>query len=280
LPITPHPRLLRKRARLMMGGNPAAGRLRSDPRCSPRLAGSRRFALSSVPASAHFKLAFGISARRDIVAHIEGIAVRTLGGILIILVGLAWEFSAKFHIFVDQVTIQKWQAWLAAHTILINQIAPLALIGGGVFWIVFLHARPALQRWLRPSPLEIVYRPPAQTSVWRSMRDYYIEVRNCSTDRTISSVIVTWDETVFTRAIDKKLSRDCLLSPTSIEPSSSVSVFLFRLRDDIRAEENKNSELGRESTFTIRVSGNGTNESTARFRYEPDKIPKLRKLWR
>jgi hypothetical protein len=86
-----------------------------------------------VPASAHFKLAFGISARRDIVAHIEGIAVRTLGGILIILVGLAWEFSAKFHIFVDQVTIQKWQAWLAAHTILINQIAPLALIGGGVF---------------------------------------------------------------------------------------------------------------------------------------------------
>ncbi len=126
----------------------------------------------------------------------------------------------------------------------------------------------------------IVYKPPAQTSVWRSMRDYYIEVRNCSTDRTISSVIVTWDETAFTRSIDKKLSRDCLLSPTSIEPSSSVSVFLFRLKDDIRTEENKNSELGRESTFTIRVSGNGTNESTARFRYEPDKIPKLRKLWR
>src|SRR6266700_7945400 len=129
-------------------------------------------------------------------------------------------------------------------------------------------------------PLEIVYRPPAQTSGWRSMRDYYIEVRNCSTDRTISIVIVTWDETVFTRAIDNKLSRDCLLSPTSIEPSSSVSVFLFRLKADIRTEENKNSELGRASTFTIRVSGNGTNESTARFRYEPDKIPKLRKLWR
>ena len=235
---------------------------------------------SSVPASAHFKLAFGISARRDIVAHIEGIAVRTLGGILIILVGLAWEFSAKLHIFVDQVTIQKWQAWLAAHTTLINQIAPLALIGGGVFWIVFLHARPALHRWLRPSPLKIVYKPPAQTSVWRSMRDYYIEVRNSSTDQTISSVIVTWDETVFTRAIDNKLSRECLLSPTSIEPSSSVSVFLFSLKDDIRTEGNKNNELGRESTFTIRVSGNRTNESTARFRYEPDKIPKLRRLWR
>jgi len=86
--------------------------------------------------------AFGVSAWQDIVAHIEGIAVRTLGGILMILGGLAWEFSAKLHIFVDQVTIQKWQAWLAAHTTLINQIAPLALIGGGVFWIVFLHARP------------------------------------------------------------------------------------------------------------------------------------------
>ena len=112
------------------------------------------------------------------------------------------------------------------------------------------------------------------------MRDYYIEVRNRSTDRTISSVIVTWDETVFTRAIDNKLSRECLLSLTSIEPSSSVSVFLFSLKDDIRTEGNKNNELGRESTFTIRVSGNGTNESTARLRYEPDKIPKLRRLWR
>jgi len=35
--------------------------------------------------------------------------VRTLGGILIILVGLAWEFSDKLHIFIGQVTIQKWQ---------------------------------------------------------------------------------------------------------------------------------------------------------------------------
>jgi len=117
-----------------------------------------------------------------------------------------------------------------------------------------MHVR-SLHRWLRPSPLEIVYKPPAQTSVWRSMRDYYIEVRNRSTDRTISSVIVTWDETVFTRAIDNKLSRECLLSLTSIEPSSSVSVFLFSLKDDIRTEGNKNNELGRESTFTIRVSG-------------------------
>jgi hypothetical protein len=211
--------------------------------------------------------------------HIEGIAVRTVGGILIILVGLAWEFPAKLYIFVGQVTIQKWQAWLTAYTTLISQIAPLALIGGGVFWIVFLHARPALHRWLRSSPLDIIYKPPAQTSAWRRTRGYYIEVRNCTTDRTISSVIVTWDETAFTRSIDKKLSRDCLLSPTSIEPSSSVSVFLFSLKDDRRTEEN-NNELGRESTFTIRVSGNGTDESTARFRYEPDKIPKLRRLWR
>ena len=206
--------------------------------------------------------------------------MRTIGGILIILVGLAWAFSAELHIFVDQVTIQKLQAWLAAHTALISQIAPLALIGGGVFWIVFLHAWPARHRWLRPSSLEIIYKPPAQTSLWRNMRDYYVEVRNCITDRTISSVIVTWDETPFTRSIDKKLFRDCLLSPTSIEPSSSVSVFLFSLKDDLRTEENKNDELGRESTFTIRVSGNRTDESAARFRYEPDKIPKLRRLWR
>jgi hypothetical protein len=212
--------------------------------------------------------------------HIEGIAVRTVGGILIILVGLAWEFSAKLHIFVGQVTIQKWQAWLTAYTTLISQVAPLALIGGGVLWIVFLHARPALHRWLRPSPLDIIYKPPTQTSAWRRTRGYYIEVRNCTTDRTISSVIVTWDETAFTRSIDKKLSRDCLLSPTSIEPSSSVSVFLFSLKDDLRTEENNNDELGRESTFTIRVSGNGTDESTARFRYEPNKIPKLKRLWR
>ena len=46
--------------------------------------------------------------------YIEGIAVRAVGGILIILVGLAWEFSAKLHTFVSQVNIQKWQAWLTA----------------------------------------------------------------------------------------------------------------------------------------------------------------------
>jgi hypothetical protein len=212
--------------------------------------------------------------------YIETIAVRTIGAILIIVAGLVWEFSAELLTFVDQVTIQNLQAWLAAHTTLISQIAPLVLIGGGVFWIVCLHAWPALPRWLRPSPLDIVYNPPAQTSGWRNMRDYHIEVRNRTTDRTISGVIVTWDETPFTRFIDKKLSRDCLLSPTSIKPSSSVPVFLFRLKDELRTEENKNHELGRESRFTIRVSGNGTDESTARFKYEPDKIPKLKRLWR
>src|SRR5205823_13208242 len=117
------------------------------------------------------------------------------------------------------------------------------LIGGGVFWIVLLHPGPARHRWLRPSPLDIIYERPKRTSAWRSMRGCYIEVRNCTIDRTISSVIVTWDETAFTRSIDKKLSRDCLLSPTSIEPSSSVSVFLFSLKDDLRTEENNNDEL-------------------------------------
>jgi hypothetical protein len=46
--------------------------------------------------------------------YIEGIAVRAVGGILIILVGLAWEFSAKLHTFVSLVNIHKWQAWLTA----------------------------------------------------------------------------------------------------------------------------------------------------------------------
>jgi len=204
--------------------------------------------------------------------------VRTIAGILIILVGLAWEFSAELQTFVGQVAIQELQAWFA-HT-RARQVAPLALIGAGVSWIVFLHARPALRRWLRPSPLDIVLTPPAQASAWRDARDYCVEVRNRSTERTISGVIVTWDETPFTRSIDQKLSRDCLLPPTSIEPSSSVSVLLFRLKDEHRTEGHKNDELGRESTFAIRVSGNGIDDSTARFRYQPDKIPKLRKLWR
>jgi len=213
-------------------------------------------------------------------AEIEAIVMRTFGGILIVLVGLAWEFSAKLSIFVDHITSQKLQAWVAEHSTVIIQIAPLALIGGGVLWILYLHAWPALQRRLRPSDLTIIYNPPEQTSAWRRTREYYIEVKNCTTDRTISGVIVTWDETPFTRFIDKEFSRDCLLSPTSLEPSSAASVLLFRLKDDFTAKENKSDALGWESTFTIRASGIGTSEAAARFRYEPDKIPKLRRLWR
>jgi len=70
-------------------------------------------------------------------------AVRTIGSILIILVGLVWEFSAEIHTFIDQIANQKLQAWLAAH---ISQIGPLALIAGGIFWIGSLHAWPALRR--------------------------------------------------------------------------------------------------------------------------------------
>jgi len=114
----------------------------------------------------------------------------------------------------------------------------------------------------------------------RNMRDYHIELRNCATDQTISDVIVTWDETPFTRFIDKTFSRDWLLSPTSIGPSSSASIFLFSLKDDLRIVENKNDVLGRASTFTVRASGKGIDDLTARFRYEPDKVPKLRMLWR
>jgi hypothetical protein len=106
-------------------------------------------------------------------AEIEAIVMRTFGGILIVLVGLAWEFSAKLSIFVDQITSQKLQAWVAEHSTLIIQIAPLTLIGGGVLWILYLHAWPALQRRLRPSDLTIIYNPPEQTSAWRRTREYY-----------------------------------------------------------------------------------------------------------
>src|SRR6266516_4080814 len=40
-----HPRLLRIRSRLLMAGDPAAARLRTDLGCRPRLAGARTFAL-------------------------------------------------------------------------------------------------------------------------------------------------------------------------------------------------------------------------------------------
>ena len=151
---------------------------------------------------------------------------------------------------------------------------------GGIFWIVSLHAWPALRRWLRPSPLAIIYKPAHASVRHRNMRDYHIELRNCTTDQTISDVIVTWDETPFTRFIDKTLSRDWLLSPTSIGPSSSASILLFSLKDDLRIVENKNGVLGLASTFTVRASGKGIDDLTARFRYEPDKVPKLRRLWR
>jgi hypothetical protein len=52
----------------------------------------------------------------------EAIVMRTFGGILIVLVGLAWEFSAKLSIFVGH-TNQKLQAWIAEYSTLISQIA-------------------------------------------------------------------------------------------------------------------------------------------------------------
>src|SRR5262249_38726429 len=159
-----------------------------------------------------------------------------------LLLGVAWEFSAELRHLIDPATAQKFQGWLEAHATLINQVVPLVLIVAGVFWIGFLYAWPVLHRAFQSRPLQIIYRPPAHTSMWRNLRDYYIEVRNCTTDRTISGVIVTWDQTPFTRFIDRKLYRECLLSPTSIEPSSSESVLLFSLKDDLDMDESKNDE--------------------------------------
>jgi hypothetical protein len=210
--------------------------------------------------------------------HIGITTVRTVGSVLIILLGLVWEFSAEIQTFIGQTAGQKLQEWLATY---ISQIGPLVLIGGGIFWISLLQLWPALRPWLWPGPLAIIYKPQSHTSLRRrNMRDYYVEVRNRSTNRTVADVIVTWDETPFTRFIDEKLSRDWLQSPTSIAPSSSVSILLFSLEDDLRIVKNKNDVLGLRDTFTVRASGKGMDELTARFRYEPDKFPKLRRLWR
>jgi hypothetical protein len=205
--------------------------------------------------------------------------LRTItGSVLIILVGIVWEFSAEIQTFIRQITGQKLQEWLAAY---ISHIGPFVLIAGGIFWIAFLHGWPALHRWFRPTPLALIYNSQTHTSVRRrNIRDYHIELRNCTKDRTISDIVVTWDETPFTRFIDEKLCRDWLLPPTSIAPSSSASLLLFSLEDDLQIVENRNEVLGLPSTFTVRVSGKGIDDVTARFKYEPDKSPKLRRLWR
>jgi hypothetical protein len=203
------------------------------------------------------------------------IAVRTIGSILSILLGLLWAFQAEVHdIYVSL------QPWLAKPVNLFSEIAPWLLIAGGVLSVTLLHVWPALHRWLRPSTLDIIYEPQKHACVrQRNRRDYHIEVRNRTTDRTIAGVIVTWDETPFTRFIDRKLSRDWLLSPTSIEASSAISVFLFSLEDDIQIKETKNDVLGRVCVITVRAIGNGTHETVARFKYEPGKTLKLKRLW-
>jgi hypothetical protein len=215
------------------------------------------------------------SSRNPLQFNRLGRPLRTIVAILSILLGLLWAFHAEvLDIYVGL------QPWLARPRNLLGGIGPWLLIAGGVLAVTMLHIWPSVHRWLRPSPLEIVHEPQRHASVRRqNLRDYHIEVRNRATDRTIAGVIVTWDETPFTRFIDRKLSRDWLLSPTSIEPSSAVSVFLFSLEDDIQAKANRNDVLGRKCVITVRANGNGTPEAVARLRYDPGKTPKLRRLW-
>src|SRR5262249_33938902 len=181
--------------------------------------------------------------------------------------GLVWKFSTELHTFVGEIIDHDLQAWLATHA---GQIVPWALIGGGIAWLGFLHAWPVLRDRLRRGPLAIDYRPELHASVRRrNMRDYHIELRNRTIDRTVDDVIVTWDETPFTRFIDERLAREWLLPPTSIAPSASVRIFLFSAEDDLQIAENKNAVLGRPSTFIVRASGKGMDELAARFKYEP-----------
>jgi hypothetical protein len=147
---------------------------------------------------------------------LEAADVRTIGSILMIAAGLVWEFSAEIQTSIGQIIDPGFQAWLASH---ISRLGPLVLIAGGILWIVFSRLSPVLRRGIRSGALAIVYEPQAHTSVRRgNMRDYYVEVRNRTTDRTISDVIVTWDETPFMRFMDRKHSRDCLLPPPRLRP--------------------------------------------------------------
>jgi hypothetical protein len=201
-------------------------------------------------------------------------AVRTIGSILIVLLGLAWAFHAQLRDFYASL-----QLWLAEPLNLIGAIAPWLLVAGGALALARLHGWPALHSWLRPSLLDIVYEPQKHATVRRhNLRDYHVEVRNRAADRALAGVIVTWDETPFTRLIDKKLSRDWLLSPTLIQASSAVSVFLFSMEDDVEINASHNDVLGRACVITVRASGKGTPEAVAEFQYDPGRAPKLKKL--
>jgi hypothetical protein len=193
----------------------------------------------------------------------------------LVVAGLVWEFSAQlwtlFGWFIDRLSLG-----LAA----VGQVGPWILITGGIVWLGYLYARPRLQRLFRPSPLVIMFDPRVHTSVRRKMRDYHIELRNRSKEKTIVDVIATWDETPFTRFVDQSLAREWLLPPTSIPPSSSVSVFLFSAEDDPAAVGNKNAVLGKSSSFRVWVSAMGIDELTAHFKYDPGRSPKLRRLHR
>jgi hypothetical protein len=201
-------------------------------------------------------------------------AVRTIGSILIVLLGLAWAFHTQLRDFYSSL-----QPWLAGSLNLIGAIAPWLLVAGGALALARLHGWPVLHRWLRPSLLDIVYEPQKHAALRQhNLRDYHVEVRNRATDRAIAGVIVTWDETPFTRLIDRKLSRDWLLSPTLIQASSAVSVFLFSMEDDVEINASHNDVLRRAWVITVRASGNGTSEAVARFQYDPGRTPKLKKL--
>jgi hypothetical protein len=190
--------------------------------------------------------------------------------------GLVWKFSAQVWRLLGWF-IDRLPAGLAAA---IGQVGPWILIAGGIVWLGYLYARPLLQRLLRPSPLVIIFDPRAHRSVRRNMRDYHIELRNRSKERTIMDVIAIWDETPFTRFVDQRLARDWLLSPTSIPPSASVSVFLFSAEDDLAAVGNKNPALGKSSSFRVWVNATDIDELTAHFKYDPGRSPKLRRLRR
>src|SRR5262245_63201666 len=106
-------------------------------------------------------------------------SVRTIGSILIVLLGLAWAFHPQL-----RDAYASLQPWLAEPLNFIGAIGPWLLIAGGALALARLHGWPAVRRRLRPSLLDIVYEPQKHSAVKRrNLREYHVAVRNRAADR-------------------------------------------------------------------------------------------------
>jgi hypothetical protein len=134
------------------------------------------------------------------------------------------------------------------------------------------------ERQLR-SPLEVCFdindkRYVEPVPLTKASR-YYLDVRNCTQNVTVSDVEVEWDSTPFTRFIDGQIRRTQLLSPTTIDPQERIRVYLFGVDDDVIETPQDMDVLGHASRFTVRARGRDAKEVVATFQYSPLRVPKL-----